>query len=173
AVEITEGAARGPGATARPAPSTAPVTLPANPAAAFALTRLGDGAAVTFTATAGLVGGVTVVTLSGFSGAAAESGSLADGRYALTVLASQVSAGGQALDGNGDGVAGDDYPLADGGQAQGLYRLFGDTNGDRTVDGLDQQVFKSALGSKIGQSNYVAALDFNSDGVINRADNKA
>src|SRR5205823_2409102 len=47
------------------------------PANAFTLRRNSDSAAVTFTATANTVGGVTVVTLGGFGGAATNFGSLA------------------------------------------------------------------------------------------------
>ena len=53
-------------------------------AAAFQLQRNSDSAMVSFTATENVVGGVTVVTLTAFAGAAAQSGSLADGRYTLT-----------------------------------------------------------------------------------------
>src|SRR5205085_4550887 len=84
------------------------VSFAGGPAAAFTLVRNGDSAAVTFTATAGLVGGVTVVTITNFTGSAAQFGSLADGRYTLTALAGQVStAGVTPLDGNGDGTPGD------------------------------------------------------------------
>src|SRR5205823_13686302 len=102
---------------------SAQVTFATTPSAAFTLTRNSDGAAVAFSATAGVVGGVTVVTLGGFGGGAAQFGSLADGRYTLTALAGQVSAGGQALDGNGDGTPGDDYAFGD---AQGLFRFYGE-----------------------------------------------
>src|SRR5205085_9902062 len=77
------------------------VTFATTPGAAFTLTRNSDSAPVTFTATANVVGGVTVVTLGGFGGSAAQSGSLADGRYTLTALASQITAGGVQLDGGG------------------------------------------------------------------------
>src|SRR4029453_2170210 len=72
---------------------SAQVTFASTPGAAFTLTRNGGGA-VLFTATSNVVGGVTVVTLNGFSGAETEFGSLRDGRYTLTVLANQVSVGG-------------------------------------------------------------------------------
>ena len=44
--------------------------------------------------------GGTVVTLTNFTGPETEFGSLRDGRYTLTALASQISAGSQALDGD-------------------------------------------------------------------------
>jgi hypothetical protein len=143
------------------------VTFAGATGAAFALTRASDGAAVLFTATPNVVGGVTVVTLWNFTGGATDFGSLADGRYTLTALAGQISAGGRALDGNGDGTAGDNYTFSD---AQGLVRLYGDMNGDRAVNGLDLAAFRSAFGTVSGDGAYVAALDWNSDGAINGLD---
>src|SRR5207249_1184145 len=119
---------------------SAQVTFASTPGAAFTLARNSDGAAVTFTATASVVGGVTVVTLNGFGGAATQFGSLADGRYTLTALAGQISANGFQLDGNGDGTGGDDYAFGD---AQGLFRFYGDANGDRRVDVADLALFAS------------------------------
>jgi hypothetical protein len=142
------------------------VTLPTNAAAAFTLTRIGDGAAVTFSASAATTGGVTVVTLTSFGGTASSGSSLADGRYQLTVVASQVTVNGQQLDGNGDGTAGDNYTFADSGTTSGnqLYRLYGDANGDRIVNAADLSLFRSAYGSTD------STFDVNGDGVINAAD---
>src|SRR5207253_6601871 len=125
------------------------VTLPQSIASAFTLTRQGGGAVTIGTATATTVSGATVVTLSGFSGAEASSGgSLNDGRYTLTALASQITANGQQLDGNGDGAPGDNFAYADSGAATGnqLYRFFGDVNGDRFVNGADFALFRTAFG---------------------------
>jgi hypothetical protein len=135
--------------------------------AAFTLTRAGDGATVQFVATPTVVNGVTVVSFSSFTGTATEFGSLADGRYTLTALAGQISAGGRSLDGNGDGTAGDNYTFTD---AQGLFRLYGDVNGDKAVDGLDLTAFRNAFGSVSGNASYVPFLDFNGDGAIDGSD---
>jgi subtilisin family serine protease len=163
-VQVNDGGAQRSRVTELTVTFTAQVTLPANPAAAFTLTWVG-GKAVPFTATAATAGGVTVVTLTNF--AVAEFGSLSDGRYALTVLASQVGVGGLPLDGNGDGAGGDDYTFGD---AQGLYRYFGDVTGDRAVNGLDFDAFRTAFGTTAGDPAYLAALDFNADGAINGLD---
>jgi hypothetical protein len=143
------------------------VTFAGPVGSAFTLTRTGDNAAVSFTATSSVVGGVTVVTLSGFTGTATEFGSLADGRYTLTTLAAQVSAGGRQLDGNGDGTAGDNYTFGD---AQGLFRMYGDVNGDRAVNGTDFALFRGAFGTTAGNPAYLAYLDFDGDGAINGLD---
>src|SRR5207244_3728917 len=73
------------------------VTFAGPVAQAFTLTRLSDNATVNVMATPATAGGVTVVTLTGFSGAAASFGSLADGRYALKVTGSAVTANGVAM----------------------------------------------------------------------------
>lgn len=144
------------------------VVLPANIAAAFTLTRDGGASAIGFIATSLVSGGVTVVTLTGFSGADVEFGSLADGRYTLAVLSGRVRDGfGVALDGNADGTAGDDYSCGD---AQGLFRLFGDVNGDRTVNGLDLALLRAGFGSALGSLLYRNYLDFDGSGVVDAQD---
>jgi hypothetical protein len=143
------------------------VSLPAAPADAFRLTRIGPG---------GPTGDVTLaVDLSGstptqtvarlsFSGPLTEFGSLIDGNYTLTVLGSQVTGeGGLRLDGNGDGSAGGDSVTSS-------HRLYGDVDGNKTVNGLDMAYFRGAFGSNVGSSSYSPYLDFNGDGVINGTD---
>jgi hypothetical protein len=129
---------------------------------AFALTRAGGGA-VGFTATAALVGGVTVVTLDAFAGTDTESGSLRDGRYTLTALASRISANGQPLDGDGDGQSGGDFALA-------LHRLYGDATGDGRVDNADFFLFRGTFGRSTGDPLYLAYFDANNDGRVDNAD---
>ena len=149
---------------------SATVTFATTPAAAFALTRNSDGAAVTFTATANLLGGVTVVTLSNFTGLATQFSSLADGRYTLTALASQISADGQPLDGNGDGTGGDDYVLASAGAPNpptGIFRFFGDLDGDGDVDAGNFLAFRDVF---LGIAPYDPALDFDGSGSVDAAD---
>ncbi len=142
------------------------VTFAGPVANAFALSRIGGGTVGGFTATASVVNGVTVVTLSGFIGAETEFGSLADGRYSLTVRANQIVGG---FDGNGDGTAGDDYTL-NGSVANGLYRLYGDANADGVVNATDFGPFRNAFGSATGQTAYLDWLDLNGDGAINAFD---
>jgi hypothetical protein len=108
-----------------------------------------------------------VVTLNAFGGEETAFGSLNDGRYTLTTLAGQISAGGTALDGNGDGTGGDNYVLADAG---GLFRFYGDVNGDQVVNGLDLGFFRAAFGTAAGDPAYPGYLDFNGDGAVNGLD---
>jgi hypothetical protein len=142
------------------------VTFAGPVASAFSLARNGGGA-VNFTATSNVQGGVTVVTLNAFTGAETNFGSLADGRYTLTALANQITASSLQLDGNGDGLSGDNYAFGD---AQGLFRFFGDVNGDHTVNGLDFGFFKNAFGTQLGDANYLSYLDFDGNGVTNGFD---
>lgn len=115
--------------------------------------RLVGGAVVATNQSVTVVNGQTVVLLTLASG-----GSLADGRYTLTVLASQVTDGlGNQLDGGTDYVA-------------AFHRLFGDANGDATVNAFDYGRFRPAFGSSIGQPAYVDWLDIDGDGTINSFD---
>jgi hypothetical protein len=145
---------------------SAAVTLPANAAQAFRLTRTGLGTPTgDVTLAVDLTGSTATQTVARltFSGALTESGSLADGNYTLTVLGSQVSAGGQLLDGNGDGQPGGDFSLA-------LHRLFGDNDGDRDVDSLDFFQLRSTYGLAASAPGYLAAFDFNGDGFVDALD---
>ncbi|MBX7106245.1 MAG: right-handed parallel beta-helix repeat-containing protein [Gemmataceae bacterium] len=138
------------------------VTLPAPATNAFNLTRQSDGAVVTLAATVGGPPTNTVVTLS-FLGGPINSNSLADGRYTLTVIASQVTANGQNLDGNGDGVGGDSYVLV-GTPANGLFRLFGDSDGSGQVDSVDFLAFRLAF------LTASTVFDFDGSGQVDGAD---
>ena len=83
--------------------------------------------------------------------------SLIDGRYTLTLVASKIQGAAGPLDGNGDGIAGDDQVLM-------FHRLFGDANGDARVDSIDFTAFRAAFGVAS------TAFDFYADGVVNSND---
>jgi hypothetical protein len=142
------------------------VTLPANPADAFRFARQSDGAAVLLGATVDDAGSGTVVTLT-FTGGAVDGPSLADGRYTLTALAGRVGGPGGALDGNGDGTGGDDFVLAGDPATNRLFRLFGDANGDGTINGLDLAAFRAAFGAAAPPGS---PFDVNGDGAVNGLD---
>ncbi len=148
---------------------SAAVTFAGTVGEALQLSRIGGGAVGGFTAVANVIGGVTVVTLSGFTGAETRFGSLVDGRYQLTVLANQVSAGGLLLDGDGNGSNGDDF-VQDGSTANGLFSFYGDVNGDGIVNAADFGPFRAAFGTSVGNPLYRDFLDFNNDGTINATD---
>jgi uncharacterized delta-60 repeat protein len=132
---------------------------------AFTLVMHGGGTVGLSVATS-VVSGQTVAVLT-FPGSGFIGGSLADGNYTLTVHGDKVHDSlGQALDGDGNGTAGGD-------RAADFFRLFGDTNGDRTVDNTDFAVFKSAAGTSKGQAGFLWFLDYNGDGAIDNIDKKA
>ena len=65
--------------------------------------------------------------------------------------------------GDGNGTAGGD-------NVSTLFRLYGDVNGDKAVNGFDLTAFRNAFGSTSADAAYVSFLDFNGDGAINGAD---
>jgi sugar lactone lactonase YvrE len=141
-------------------------TLPANPADAFRLTRLGpDGSPTDVTLAVDLSASTATQTIARltFGGALTDFGSLVDGLYRLRILAAQVSGSGQPLDGDANGTAGGDFTLD-------LHRLFGDFSGDKTVNVTDLTAFRNAFGATTSDPNYQPFLDFNGDGVINITD---
>ena len=73
----------------------------------------------------------------------------------MTVLANQVLVGTTAMAAN---------------SVTDFHRLFGDVNGDQTVNGFDLGFFRNAFGTQTGDSNYLSYFDFNGDGVINGFD---
>jgi len=132
------------------------VQFAGEPASAFVLTRDGAGGSVAFATAVSTFNNLTTVTLSNFTGSETESGSLRDGHYTLTALANQISTGGQQMT--------TDFTFGD---TQGLFRFFGDINGDRHVDIADFGLFSQTI---FNPTNYNSAFDFNNDGVIDIAD---
>ncbi len=65
-----------------------------------------------------------------------------------------------ALDGNGDGVAGDNWVSP----AGSIFRLFGDTDGDRAVAANDFIALRLAFGGS------GVTFDFDNDGYIGNSD---
>src|SRR5262249_15440487 len=123
------------------------VTLPATPTDAFHLERQSDGKLPALSAAVDNSGPATVVTLTFTGNKAVEFGSLAAGRYSLSVYASSVTSAGGQLDGNGDGTGGDDYVLiGDPASAPKLFRFFGDNDGDGDADAVDFLQFRNTFG---------------------------
>jgi hypothetical protein len=122
-------------------------------AGAFALRRA-DGATVNPAVAVAVVNGRTVATLT-FSGANIESGSLADGRWTLTVVASKVHDAAQpTLTMAADATA-------------AFHRYFGDRDGDGDVDGTDVNAIVPAL---FNPANYDPAFDFDGDADVDGTD---
>ncbi|HUT90108.1 MAG TPA: N-acetylmuramoyl-L-alanine amidase [Thermoguttaceae bacterium] len=114
--------------------------------------------------------GQSVVTLS-FAGPDIIGGSLADANYRLTIHGDKVhdSVFGQDLDGDGDGSAGGDYVFGD--QAtDALFRLFGDSDGDRDVDNLDFLWLRSTYCKSLGDLGFLWYFDHDGDHDVDVAD---
>jgi hypothetical protein len=136
------------------------VSFVGSPAAAFTLVRESDSMAVTLAAAVDATN--TMVTLT-FIGGAVDFNSLADGRYTLTALANQFAGGG--LDGNGDGIGGDNFvEVGAPGTGHNLFRFFGDVTGDGTVSAADFVLFRQSFGG------VNPAFDFNGDGSVAASD---
>ena len=154
----------------------------ANAAAAFQLLHVQSGNNVALSTVVSTdAQGRTVVTLL-FSGnetdpiSALNGGvaSLADGRFTLSVFGGfATDTNGAYIDPDGDGTIGGVYVSpTDTFQGTGLhlYRLFGDVNGDGTVDSTDLGLFRSAFNSGTGSSLYVSYLDADNSGAIDPSD---
>jgi hypothetical protein len=92
--------------------------------------------------------------------------SLSDGVYVLTIFGNNIiDASGQFLDGNGDGIGGDDYiSPTTAGHPNRIFRIFGDANGDGAVAANDFNIFRTAFGG----SNPI--FDFDGDGSVSAND---
>jgi parallel beta-helix repeat protein len=139
-------------------------------AAAFTLYRLSDSAPVNLAAAVDDSGAGTAVTLT-FTGGAVNGVSLADGRYALHILASGFNAEG--FDGDGSGVAAgsptDDYAFDEPASPATLdtakiFRIYGDVDGDGAVITSDFMVFRQYFNA------FLFAFDFDGDGFVSTSD---
>ena len=129
-------------------------------------------------ATATNSSGKTVATITFASGAnvttRASANSLVDGNYELQIYGSLItSSTGQKVDAakNGNSLGSNDVF---GDEAlDRFFRLFGDLDGDRDVDALDNAQFKPTLNSTLvaNPTIYKAEFDFDGDGDIDALDN--
>lgn len=127
---------------------------------AFVLTNTDTNSQIVPIVNTQIIGGKTIATLT-FNGPGIIGGSLADGSYTLTTLAAGITdTAGNALDGNDDGIGGDDATDA-------FFRLFGDADGNGQVNIVDFFGFRNAFR---GIDTDTDAFDFNGDGVVNIID---
>ena len=136
---------------------------------AFTLTRQSDGASITSNTGDAITATTTdnihyVLTFSGAS-PLVQNGSLADGVYVLNVNHTLVTLGASP----GGAQLAADYNSPTSGASR-IFRLFGDINGDGSVNGADFGAFSNALGATSSDPNFQAAFDFNGDGSINGTD---
>ncbi|MCO8122461.1 hypothetical protein NHH03_12000 [Stieleria sp. TO1_6] len=110
--------------------------------------------------------GGSVIDRLGSGGAA---NSLADGNYELRVVAGTVT-----MLGPGAAALTDDYWFGSDGSAvvaaDAFFRFFGDTDGDRDVDGQDYARFGQSFLQDPGTSGFDSDLDFIGDGDVDGQD---
>ncbi|MEM6472443.1 MAG: dockerin type I domain-containing protein [Planctomycetota bacterium] len=112
-----------------------------------------------------MVNGKTQALLTFAAGASVDtSGSLIDGNYRLNVLSDKIrDRAGNAFDGDRDGAAGGDA-------VDSFFRLYGDSDGDRDVDGSDFLAFRRTFRKTSGQIGFNAAFDVDNDGDVDGLD---
>jgi hypothetical protein len=117
--------------------------------------------------------------IDGVGGGVGNGVSLPDGRYTLTIDASQVMGVGGKLDGNGDGTGGDNYVLASApapAAPTNIFRFFGDVTGDGAVTAADFNgtgplgTPPNVVGFKQGFGGTDHRLDYNGDGSVASSD---
>ena len=86
------------------------------------------------------------------------------GYYDLTIDASQITGAGGNLDGDANSTSGGNYSVI-GSTANKFFRLYGDGNGDGTVNQPDYIAFRNAFNN--GPSS---AFDFEGDGNVTQSD---
>ncbi len=136
-------------------------------AGAFTVNQRGGGGVVTSDFTTSLDGqGRTVATITFSGDLTRAAGALLDGNYDLLIDATKVSRNGLLLDGDQNGVGGGDVTYGDS-AADGFFAMYGDTNGDRTVDLVDFLALRGSLGSAAGDDEYEYSFDYDGLGTIN------
>jgi hypothetical protein len=105
--------------------------------------------------------------------------SLPDGRYTLTIDATQVFGVGGALDGDGNGIGGDNYVLASSGAPNpptNIFRFFGDVTGDGAVTSADfvgtgpAGIPPNIIGFRQSFGGTDPRFDYNGDGSVAASD---
>ena len=138
---------------------------------AFTIVNKATQAAVgTVLVSADSTSGYTVATLT-WSGAQTSYGSLIDGNYQLTIDATKVrdSNTGTNLDGDHDGSPGGNY-IFGAADADKFFRLFGDCNGSRVVDGADFAYFALTMNKKLTDAGYLWYFDINNSTKVDGTD---
>jgi RHS repeat-associated protein len=137
------------------------VQFPDGMAAALQLVRTGpDAPTGSVNLAFNSVGNTVEITFDDGVFAPGNAKSLIDGNYTLKLVADKIVGKGGPLDGDGNGMGGDDFILT-------THRLFGDADGNRSVTATDFNAFRLVYGTMGGTTfdyngdNEVSAIDFN------------
>lgn len=141
------------------------VTFPNGIASAFEVARTQFGTpgkvGLSFSPVTGPTNEVTIMFANGAINID-PAGSLADGRYLLTIIADSVDSSNGTLDGDGD-LNSEGSPADN--KLSAFHRLFGDANGDGNVTATDFNAFRLVYG-QTGASLF----DYNGDGSVTASD---
>ena len=107
--------------------------------------------------------GNTVLIITFSSLTRNDSGILEDGNYQLTIDHTKVRRAGTSITLEQDFVFGNTA-------TDNFYSLFGDINGDRTVNVVDLLAFRNSFLQSTGDSEYNPAMDFDGNGTVNVVD---
>ena len=124
---------------------------------AFEVDRVGGGAVGLIVSTSTTASGQTRVVLD-FSGSDIVGGSLADGRYTVTIHSQEIH---------------ETSPLAlvlSADRVDSVFRLFGDADGNGVVDNSDMFLIRASINKSVGEIGYLALFDFDGNGTVDQAD---
>ena len=141
-----------------PGPSAFQLRRISNPSGGPQSNLATGGASVNLSATVNSSTQVTLTFLTGgiFVDPGFSGNSLVDGTYQLTIESTSVLSPSGLLDGNGDGVGGDNYlSPGTGTDPNRIFRLFGDYNGSGTTDSIDFGMFLSGF-----SAGAISGFDF-------------
>jgi hypothetical protein len=161
-IQVNDGSAQRSRVTSLTVTFDSPVSFIGAPSAAFNLLNQTTSNSVTLSVALDVTNTKATLTFTG--GAIDPGGSWADGRYTLTILASQFS--GNGFDGGG-GVGSNYVEVGSPTSPNKLFRLFGDSDGDGQVTALDFNAFRLVYGTSgssifdFDDNGAVAATDFN------------
>ena len=98
-------------------------------------------------------------------------GALLDGNYQLYVDPTKVHRVGTDidLDGDGDGESGGAFVFGDE-AADDFFALYGDFDGNRTVNVIDLLRLRASFGTEDGDEDYDPLVDYHADAAVNVVD---
>jgi hypothetical protein len=137
---------------------------PVNVTSGVSASLSGDGKTLTLSVIPGGILDRTGATSAGF---------FTNGIYQLTLNGSAVTdaaTGTASLNGGSSTIV--TFNKSSGTSSNYFHVLFGDFNGDGTVNAVDARQLSKDLLSSVGSTNYDPAFDFNGDGTINTIDAK-
>ncbi|MCA9139550.1 MAG: right-handed parallel beta-helix repeat-containing protein, partial [Planctomycetales bacterium] len=136
----------------------------------FELVNLNSNESVDVSVGATEPGAPNTVTLTFLPGpSVGPGGGLLDGNYRLMLKADRIGTGVMPLDGDGDGSGGGNH-LFGTNPTDNFFRLFGDSDGDRDVDGQDFGKFGLSFLKSLSDPQFDPIFDFDDDGDVDGQD---